>query len=674
MTAAVTGAEEVAQAGSPPEGGMEQLTGWRRIARNLARQRVTLVALAFLALLAVFAILVPVLSPYSPIQSHVSERLQGPSAGHWLGTDELGRDVLTRILYGAQLALVSSIVTVTVAFVLGTAIGITAGYFGGLWGSFAMRVTDIMDAVPLLLVAMAIVAVLGSGLTNAMIAVSILFAASFARLARGMTLAVRAQPYVDAVRVLGIRRPRILLRHVFPNVAPPLIIRASLTLGTVILVEASLSFLGLGVELGTPSWGGMLNTSRQYQETQPLLTLAPGLAITLTVLAFNLLGDGLQDALSNKQVRRISRAPAARAEITAADAVSADAAAVPVVAVNGDHGGARPRPLLEVSGLSVEIAQPDGRVTPILSDIGFTLDAGQTLGLVGESGSGKSMTASAIMAMLPPSARIAAGSIRFDGAELVGRSERDMSRIRGSDIGMIMQDPMAALSPVHTVGQQLIDSVQAHAPMSRDTARERSVELLDMVGVADARRRLDDYPHQFSGGMAQRVVIAAALASSPRLLIADEPSTALDVLIQKQVLALLADLQERLGMALLLITHDLGVIAETCERVGVMYAGEIVEVGLVRDLFARPRHPYTAALLRSTPRNATRSDRSDRLESITGVVPPPWAWPTGCRFAPRCAYAEQACRDARQVLIDGVRCRRTDLRLAGVEEMAHADG
>ena len=295
---------------------------------------------------------------------------------------------------------------------------------------------------------------------------------------------------------------------------------------------------------------------------------------------------------------------------------------------------------LEVEDLTVEFAAREGPVR-VVEEVGFTLRAGETLGLVGESGSGKSVTALALLGMItPPSGRVVRGSVRLAGRELRGLPARELRRVRGAQIGMIFQEPRRSLDPAFTVGDQVAETVRAHLRLSRRESRRRAVEMLDLVGIASAGRRAGDYPHQFSGGMAQRVMLAVALCCSPKVLIADEPTTALDVTVQGQVLALIRDLQDELGLAVLFISHDLGVIAEMCDRVAVMYAGQIVERASVDDLFLRPRHPYTAALLGSIP--GPLGDVT-QLAPIPGAVPAAQAWPTGCRFHPRCGHALPEC-------------------------------
>jgi oligopeptide/dipeptide ABC transporter ATP-binding protein len=299
--------------------------------------------------------------------------------------------------------------------------------------------------------------------------------------------------------------------------------------------------------------------------------------------------------------------------------------------------------LLSVSNLRVVFASEQGGL-PAVDDIGFDVAEGEVLGIVGESGSGKSVTALSIMGLLPkPPARVAAGSIRFQGRDLLGLSEREMRQIRGRGIGMIFQEPMTSLNPVFPIGDQLMETVRVHERLGRAAQRERAIAMLAKVGIAEPERRLRDYPHQLSGGMRQRVMIAVALACNPKLLIADEPTTALDVTIQQQILELLLDLREELGMAIVIITHNMGVVAEVADRVIVMYAGRIVERAPVGELFERPAHPYTRGLLDSIP---ALTDERDRLKTIPGTLPNPAALPPGCRFEPRCQWRIAACAAA----------------------------
>ena len=327
-------------------------------------------------------------------------------------------------------------------------------------------------------------------------------------------------------------------------------------------------------------------------------------------------------------------------------------------------------PLLTVDGLCVEFAGPDGTVR-VVDDVGFSIQRGETLGLVGESGSGKTVSSLAVMRLIPEAnGRIAAGSIEFDGRDLLQLDAEAMRRVRGAGMAMIFQEPMSSLNPAFTVGQQIVDAVRSHRRVSKLDARARAVEMLDRVGIPEARRRVDQYPHEFSGGMRQRAMIAMALACDPKLLIADEPTTALDVTVQAQILDLMRTLQAELGTAILFVTHDLGVVADICDHVAVMYAGQIVERARADRLFARPRHPYAEGLLVSMPQAARPVER---LTVIPGQVPTPGALPAGCRFAPRCAHALDGCTTAPvelRALTDDtdaqVRCVRVDeLALSG---------
>jgi oligopeptide/dipeptide ABC transporter ATP-binding protein len=307
--------------------------------------------------------------------------------------------------------------------------------------------------------------------------------------------------------------------------------------------------------------------------------------------------------------------------------------------------------LLSVERLTTVFDLPSGSA-PAVSDVSFTIGSGETLCLVGESGSGKSVTALSILRLVQRPGRISAGRVVYKGRNLLASSEREMQRVRGGEIALVFQEPAAALNPVFTIGDQIEETLAAHGVARGRSARRRAVELLQAVSVPEPDRRLRDYPHQLSGGLQQRALIALALAGNPSLVIADEPTTALDVTIQAQILQVLADLQRHLGLALLLITHDLGVVAEMADRVAVMYAGRIVEEAATRDLFRHPRHPYTRGLLAS----ARGGPPGSTLEAIPGVVPPLGRLPRGCAFAPRCSRRFEPCDSAVPALVDGARC------------------
>ncbi|WP_432534439.1 dipeptide/oligopeptide/nickel ABC transporter permease/ATP-binding protein [Kineococcus arenarius] len=662
----------------------EQASGAAQTWRRLRRQPATLAALLVLLCVVVAAAAAPLLAPYGPADTDFTAPLSGPTAEHPLGTDELGRDTLSRLLFAARTALVVAGGSVLVAMLIGVPLGLLLGYKGGWYDRLGSRGLDVADALPGLMVGFVVIAVLGRGVLVLILAIGIILCMNFARLTRAITLAERRKPYVESARVSGLNHRQVVFGQVLPNLAGPLAVQGAVFLGASIKLESALSFLGLGLSEEQPSWGGMLSVAAANQADHPWMALPPGIAIVLTVLALNVLGDGFNDALSGRQRTRrrwwqvlrsrpaspvtppASPAPGA---VAAGDRASADPhEAGAVVVGDGPDRGAdgSARPVLEVSGLTVVADRPAGGAVRLVEDVSFTLQRGEVLGLLGESGSGKSMLGKAVLGLLPRGVRLAGGSVLLNGVEVANRSEHEMRAVRGSSLGVVFQNPQANLSPVHTIGRQLAEPLRAHRGMSRGAARERAAELLDLVGVDDPRRRLDQYPYQFSGGMAQRVAIALALAGEPEVLIADEATSALDVTTQSQVMDLLLDLREKLDMSIIMVTHDLGVAAETCDRVAVMYAGQLVEVADVGTLFHHPRHPYTAALLAAHP----AVDRDvDRLPTIPGRVPLAGDWPRGCHFAGRCAFARDECTAAPVLMTDRVRCvRARELAL----EVSHA--
>ncbi|SKA81738.1 peptide/nickel transport system permease protein [Agreia bicolorata] len=624
----------------------------RRTVHRILSSRKAVISGAIILGLIVIAIAAPLIAPYDPLAPDPSNALSGPTAAHWLGTDDIGRDTLSRLIYGIRTSLIASFEAVIIAVVLGVGLGLLIGYASGLADRIGMRVADAFQALPPILLALVLASVIGTGLVNAMVGVGIIFAVSFFRITRGEVLVQRELLYVKAARVGGFRLRAILFREILPNIAPTLVVQGAIALGMALLVEAMLGFLGVGQETTQVSWGTMLNAAQQYQLLQPVMTIAPGLAITAVVLLFNLLGDGINESIGNDR-NRSGRAKAWFVR-SGAPSTSRPPAVVETTAASDPA-------TLAVSNLSVVTGGEGG--TELVSAVSFEVRRGETVALVGESGCGKSMTAKALMGLLPPGVAVSEGSVRVGGVELVGADSRTLRDVRGNRIGMIFQDSISSLSPVHTIGRQLSDAVRAHKRVSRKEARRSAAELLTLVGVPNAEARLSDYPHQFSGGMAQRVGIAAALAGDPDVLIADEPTTALDVTIQARVLDLLMELRDRLGLAVVLITHDLGVVADSADRVAVMYAGQVVEYGEVGSVFARPQHPYTQALLDASPGVGSRVEE---MATIPGSVPPPWEWSSGCRFADRCAFASRACSTA-VPLVNGVRCVRADeLQLRGL--------
>jgi peptide/nickel transport system permease protein len=579
------------------------------------------------AAILLLALITPLLPLQDPVRQDIAGRLAAPSAGHWLGQDEYGRDVLSRILWGARVSLSVAFAASLAAAAAGTLLGILGGYFRGLAELLTVRVAEVVLCFPPLLLALLVVTLLGPGATTLILSLAILFAPGFARVAYAETLSVRALDYVTAQQALGARSGRILIRTLLPNIAPPLIVQFSLTVAAALLLESGLSFLGLGVVPPSPSWGLMIRGARASMEQAPLLLFWPCLALSGVVLVLNLFCDRLRDVLDPRG--RTLRRPGFLRRLAALPAPPSAMPAPPA-----------PR-LLTVEGLTVALPGLNG--APLVRDVGFTLAPGETLAIVGESGSGKTMTALAIMGLLPGELRVVSGRILLaddDGRvrDLLRLPEQELRRLRGNDLAMIFQDPSASLNPLLRVGVQVAESLHAHGVT--EDVQARVVALLREVGLPDPERAARAYPHELSGGQRQRVMIAAAVANRPRLLLADEPTTALDVTVQAQILALLAALKRAGGaMGMVFVTHNLAVVAEIADRLVVMYAGEVVEEGPVTEVFAAPRHPYTAALMASMPEG-----EAERLAAIPGAVPQPWAMPAGCRFAPRCDMATELCR------------------------------
>ncbi len=627
-----------------------------RLWRRLVRRPAAVVCLVFLAMLVVVAIVAPIAMPWVAQQQagDLNALHQGPSWAHPLGTDSLGRDILDRILVGTRVTLVAAVEALAVAFGLAIPLGILAGYLGGRIDRGVGWFVDLGLALPALILVIVVISVFKGSTLAAMVALGILAAPGIIRVIRSAVLPVREELYVAAARVTGLSRIYIMRRHILPRISGPILVQASLFAGAVVLAQAGLAFLGLLGAPPAPSWGQMMSDGVQNITLQPWLIWPPGIAMMLTVFAFGFLGDTIQEALSegwqapvrrtrgrrflgglraHRLVPRRSAAGASGGRL--APAPSADAA-IPARA----NGVARPDALLVVDDLTVTLPSPEGPV-PVVQNVSFEIAAGETVGIVGESGCGKTMTAMAILGLVAGNGTISHGRIVFEGRDLVALGEQGLRKMRGKEIGLISQEPMVSFNPTFRVGWQLAHLIRIHHGVSSKVSHDRAVELLGRVRLSDPADVARRYPHELSGGMAQRVSIAAALAGDPKLLIADEPTTALDVTVQAEILDLLRDLQRERGMAILLVTHDWGVIADICERVMVMYAGQSVERAAIERLFDNPLHPYTEALLAANP---TGAESGHDLPAIAGSVPKPGAWPTGCHFHPRCGYASAECR------------------------------
>ena len=588
--------------------------------RAAVRRPLGALCLGWLGLVVLACAGADLLAPYDPQEQDLASVYSGPTWAHWLGTDQLGRDVLSRVLHGGQVSLLVVGQALVAYLVLGCAAGVLAGYRRGLLDRVVLRVSDLALAMPTVVILLVVLAIRPHDESAAMITLGVLSAAGLARVVRASTAAVRDEPFVAAARVAGLTTPLVLGRHVLPSVVGPVISLVALVAGSALLVEASLGFLGLGVQPPEPSWGGLIAEASQAIYRQPWLLVPSGGVVALTAIACAVLGDVLRDAADDRTSREPLSWQRMRTRVVRRAGAPADGAAV-----------------LSVRGLSVRLA--DG--TTVVDDVGFDLHPGTALGLVGESGCGKTMTVSAVLRLLPPGAVVEAAEVRFAGRDLLALDERGMAGVRGGGIGYLAQDPVASLDPLFTVGDQLREAVRHHHRGATGAeVRRRVVELLKDVRLPDPAGVQAKYPHELSGGMAQRVAIARALAGEPAVLVADEPTTALDVTVQAGILDLLRELRERTGMALVLVTHDWGVVADTCDAAVVMYAGQVVERTDVRRVFAEPRHPYTAALLAADPNAA---EPGARLPVLPGSVPAPGHWPRGCRFAPRCAFATADC-------------------------------
>ncbi|ADB49681.1 dipeptide/oligopeptide/nickel ABC transporter permease/ATP-binding protein [Conexibacter woesei] len=613
--------------------------------RRLRRPSVVL-GLAIVTLLLLCTLFAGLLAPHDPNAIAPSEKFlppaweEGGDASYLLGTDQLGRDVLSRLIYGARTSLMIAGVAVVLAAAFGIAMGMLSGFYRGWVDTVIMRLADVQLAFPFILLALAILAV--SDTKSAIRIIFVLAIADWvihARVVRSRVLVEREKEYVRGARALGASNARIMLRYILPSVLPTALVIALIELAVLMLLESILAFLGLGIDPPAVSWGTVLADGRENVAIAWWMLVFPGMAIFLAVLAMNLVADGLADVLDPrlKLTGRFARGAARKRERP----VVPVAGGSPLVAGAVADASADP-PLLAVAGLRVEFPTDDGPVVQAVQDVSFSLRAGERVGIVGESGSGKSVSALAIMGLLDAPGRVAAGSVRLRGRELLDCSERELNKVRGRELGMIFQDPGSSLNPVFKIGWQVAEAIELHQECGKGEARRRAIEALRLVNIRDPERVADCYPFEVSGGMQQRVMIAMALSCRPGVLIADEPTTALDVTTQAQILRELDALVDELDTGVVLITHDLGVVAEFTDRTIVMYAGSVCESGPTEQLIAEPRHPYTRALL-----DAVRELEGEEgvAETVRGEPLDPRDRPPGCPFAPRCPLAMDVCRE-----------------------------
>jgi peptide/nickel transport system permease protein len=610
------------------------------------------IALAFFGLVVLLALLAPVIAPFDPLKSGIPAL--PPSFEHLFGTDRNGRDIFSRLLYGARYSLAIGLGATSLALLAGAIIGSIAATASRWLSETIMRILDIIMSFPGIALAIVFVAVFGKELPILICTIAFLYVPQIARIVRANVMAQFGEDYVSAERVMGARLPHILIWHVARNCAAPIMVFVTVLVADAIVFEASLSFIGAGVQDPAPSWGNVISSGRNLLLSGGWwATFFPGMLILITVLSLNILAEGLTDAL----VKPAAKNAKAVAAVSAADSVTTEtvstievaAASVPLkvhlaqlrliestrtdrLVFTGDAA-----PLLEVKNLSIRFPNRHGEIA-VVDNVSFSVRPNETMALVGESGCGKSITSLAIMGLLPDTAEIT-GQILFEGRDLLTMPRKERQALLGHEMAMVYQDALSSLNPSMLVSSQLGQLIKRGGTRS---ARE----LLELVGL-DPDRTLKSYPHELSGGQRQRVLIAMALTRDPKLIVADEPTTALDVTVQAQVIDLLNELREKLGFAMVFVSHDLALVAELAHRITVMYAGQVVESAPTTALLMSPRHEYTRGLLGSV---LSIEDGATRLHQIPGTVPSPRDFATGDRFAPRSRTG------------DAVRATRPELR------------
>ena len=556
---------------------------------RLLRNPMGLAAVAVLLLIVVCALFAGWLAPFDPTRA-TNTVLSSPNGTHLLGTDSTGRDILSRLLYGSRGTLLSAVIAAVVAIGIGLPAGLVAGYYGRWFDNLSSWATNILMALPHMIVLLAVRAAVGPNVYVTMVVFGVLVSPGFFRLVRTATQSVRGELYVDAARVAGLSDVRIIGRHILGVVRAPVIIQAAMVCGIAISFQSALEFLGLG-DPTAATWGVMVNDGFRTIFRAPLTLLWPSAAISLTIGGFVLFANALRDALED-QVKTKEKRKAAQPK-TVSTAPVPDVAAVPAT----EH-------LLEVRDLRIQYPQPGGGRTTVVDGVSWFVDRDEVLGIVGESGSGKSQSVFAVLGLLPDNAIVANGQIIFDGVSTVDAStsridQSALAALRGRRISYIPQEPMSNLDPSFTIGSQLVRPMTRLLGISKAEGEKRALDLLASVGIKDPRRTYSSYPHQVSGGMAQRVLIAGAISCEPDVIIADEPTSALDVTVQAEVLDVIRDLQTELHQGIILVTHNFGVVADICDRVAVMQNGRIVEQGDVRTILRNPSHEYTQMLLES---------------------------------------------------------------------------
>jgi peptide/nickel transport system permease protein len=559
--------------------------------RRASRSASAALAMGWLGIVVVASALAPWLSPFDPAKPDIENILAMPSGSHLLGTDSAGRDVLSRILYGTRSSLLGVLLCVAIAATLGVFGGLLAGYRDGRLSGVLSWTSALLQASPAIVILLAVRSAFGSSIWLAMIVFGVIIAPAFFRLVSVTVRGVRNELYIDAAKVSGLSERRIIGRHILGVVRAPIVIQTAIVASIALGVQAGLAILGFG-DTEAVTLGSVLNDGFAKIYVQGWLLLWPSFVLATITLSLVVLANAMRDALEGPRVVQ-TKTPTLPDN---ADLASLDPPIVHAAANEDQPSGP---PLLSIRDLVVGYPDPNNDIgwSRVVRSVSLDVVAGEVMGLVGESGSGKTQTALAVLGLLPSGGRVLNGSILLDGVDLATLSQAALDEVRGRRISYVPQEPMSNLDPSFTIGSQLVEPLRNNLNLSKAQARTRALDLLARVGIPDPKRTFAAYPHELSGGMAQRALVAGAVSCEPDLIIADEPTTALDVTVQADLLELLRSLQQELHTALLLVTHNFGVVADLCDRVAVMQSGRIIETGSVREIFHQPQHEYTKALL-----------------------------------------------------------------------------
>lgn len=612
-----------------------KFAGFKRMS---TASKISLVVLALVALSAIFASLI---APHDPFEIFLAR--QAPSPNFLFGTDDKGRDVLSRILYGGRFSLVIGFSATGVALIVGSILGSFAAVSRKWISELIMRILDVIMSFPGIALAAVFVSILGNSMPGIIFSIGFMYIPQIARLVRANIVSEYGEDYVRAVVVSGARAPWILWRHVMRNCIAPIMVYAVTLVADAIIFEASLTFISAGIQEPTPTWGNIIADARGgVLAGRWWQAMYPGMAIMITCLCLNILSEGITDALvaapsapvEDHDPEAVREADRLVADPVAAYAAQAESLTKSLTALAAVEGARTDRhvpdysvePLLQVKDLCIKFPR-HGDVN-VVDHVSFDVRPGQTMGLVGESGCGKSITSLTIMGLIDSRAQIS-GEVLYEGKNLLEMSDKQRNDLRGHEIAMVYQDALSSLNPSMLIKSQM--------KQLTDRGGTRSAEdLLSLVGL-DPKRVLESYPHELSGGQRQRVLIAMALTRDPKLVICDEPTTALDVTVQKQVIKLLNELQAKLGFAMIFVSHDLALVAEVASDITVMYAGQVIEQAPTKELLTNPIHEYTRGLLGSV---ISIEGGAGRLHQVPGTVPSPQDFAPGDRFAPRSSHPE----------------------------------